>query len=250
MWFWVGDWSAARHRAYTATGELPESRIGIPTASIYGIWSVAHLWQLKEIPSSGHPYAVGGRDSDRAFSSLWPRREAASLRLVGPRVARAGARSRSRRRLSEGGLKELFHNKCCHKFAALARLWQHLQMSRGSGHIERSIQSLIERMRTNEHSRTAVPINSWVIVGEVFRPRSLFMRDWHWQPTVAQRKAVARAMHSFVHKFPQFALLGGQGRKKLYLYDTTDPDSVLWAQMTLASKDHVPFMSVKGSQKA
>ena len=45
MWFWVGDWSAARHRADTATGELPESRIGIPTASIYGIiWSVEHLW--------------------------------------------------------------------------------------------------------------------------------------------------------------------------------------------------------------
>ena len=56
-------------------------------------------------------------------------------------------------------------------------------------------------------------------------------------------------MHSFVLKFPQFALLGGQGRKRLYLYDTTDPDSVLWAQMTVASKDHVPFMSVKGSHK-
>jgi hypothetical protein len=123
-------------------------------------------------------------------------------------------------------------------------------MSRGSGRIERSIQSLIERMQTNEHSRTAVLINSWVIVGEVFRPRSLFMRDWHWKPTVAQRKAVARAMHSFVRKFPQFALLGGQGRKKLYLYDTTDPDSVLWAQMTVASKDHVPFMSVKGSRES
>ena len=57
-------------------------------------------------------------------------------------------------------------------------------------------------------------------------------------------------MHSFVRKFPQFALLGGQGRKKLYLYDTTDPDSVLWAQMTVASKDHVPFMSVKGSRES
>jgi hypothetical protein len=149
-----------------------------------------------------------------------------------------------------GRIKGIVPHLVLSRLAALARLWQHLQMSRGSGHIERSIQSLIERMRTNERSRTAVLINSWVIVGEVFRPRSLFMRDWHWQPTVAQRKAVARAMHSFVHKFPQFALLGGQGRKKLYLYDTTDPDSVLWAQMTLASKDHVPFMSVKGSQKA
>jgi hypothetical protein len=123
-------------------------------------------------------------------------------------------------------------------------------MSRGSGRIERSIQSLIERLQTNEHSRTAVLINSWVIVGEVFRPRSLFMRDWHWKPTVAQRKAVARAMHSFVRKFPQFALLGGQGMEEALPLRRDRPRQLSVGSDDVASKDHVPFMNVKGSRES
>jgi hypothetical protein len=97
-------------------------------------------------------------------------------------------------------------------------------MGRGSGRIERGIQSLIEKEQSREN-RMAVLISSWVIAGQVFRPPGWC---WNWHPTEAERKAVARAMHSFVRKFPQFALLGGHGRKRLYLYDTTDPDSVLW----------------------
>jgi hypothetical protein len=37
-------------------------------------------------------------------------------------------------------------------------------------------------------------------------------------------------MHSFVRKFPQFALMGGQGRADLLLYDTTDLESIAWAK--------------------
>ena len=48
----------------------------------------------------------------------------------------------------------------------------------------------------------------------------LYKYSWvHWTPTRAQRKAMIRAMRSFVTKFPQYALMGGMGRKPLYLYD-------------------------------
>ena len=55
----------------------------------------------------------------------------------------------------------------------------------------------------------------------------------------AQRKAVSRAMHSFVRKHPQYALTGGQGRKRLYLYEPSDPLSTMWAKMSVEQRDHV-----------
>jgi hypothetical protein len=64
--------------------------------------------------------------------------------------------------------------------------------------------------------------------------------DWDF-PSKAQRKSVVRAMHSFVRKHPEFALMGGQGRKQLYLYEAADPDSVAWAQTSVATKQHVSF---------
>lgn len=42
-------------------------------------------------------------------------------------------------------------------------------------------------------------------------------------------------MRSFVRKHPQYALTGGQGRKRLYLYEPSDPVSVTWAKMTVES---------------
>jgi hypothetical protein len=42
--------------------------------------------------------------------------------------------------------------------------------------------------------------------------------------TMAMRKAIVRAMHSFVRKYPQYALAGGKGRSELYLYDPSMSD--------------------------
>jgi hypothetical protein len=59
--------------------------------------------------------------------------------------------------------------------------------------------------------------------------------------------AVNRAMKSFVRKFPRFALAGGQGRKRLFLYDTANPNSVAWAQAAVAHKrGFVAYCQVKG----
>jgi hypothetical protein len=62
-----------------------------------------------------------------------------------------------------------------------------------------------------------------------------------WQPTLAQRKAVTRAMRTFVRKHPQYALTGGQGRRELYLYDTADPLSVLWAKLNVERRQRNPI---------
>jgi hypothetical protein len=40
-------------------------------------------------------------------------------------------------------------------------------------------------------------------------------------------------MHSFVRKFPQYALTGGKGHKRLYLYEPGDPLSSMWARMSV-----------------
>jgi hypothetical protein len=39
--------------------------------------------------------------------------------------------------------------------------------------------------------------------------------------------------------------MGGQGRKRLYLYDTTDPTSVAWAKASVKSKGMVARCEVK-----
>jgi hypothetical protein len=121
-------------------------------------------------------------------------------------------------------------------------------MSRGLGHIERIIQKTILDAQIDRYSqgqKIPVMMNSWHVVGAAFRPPIL---DWSvWTPNRSQELAVNRAMHSFVRKFPQFALMGGQGRKRLILYDTTDRESVAWATANMHSKDFVPLLAVKKS---
>jgi hypothetical protein len=111
-------------------------------------------------------------------------------------------------------------------------------MSRGLGRIERTIQ---EAIRRDETSEIGVLISSWHVVGDLFHPGYATNEHLSWEPSRTQQAAVARAMRSFVRKFPRFALMGGQGRKRLFLYDTTDPDSVAWAQANLASRTPVPY---------
>jgi hypothetical protein len=52
-------------------------------------------------------------------------------------------------------------------------------------------------------------------------------------PTIAQQKAVSRALRSIVRKYPQYALTGGNGTKRLVIYEPADPLSVIGAQLTV-----------------
>jgi hypothetical protein len=91
------------------------------------------------------------------------------------------------------------------------------------GKIERAIADEIAEAERREMS---VLITSWGLTCTVFD-------SWDSPLTLAQRKAVTRAMHSFVRKHQQYALMGGQGRRELYLYDAADPASVMWTKLNV-----------------
>jgi hypothetical protein len=110
-------------------------------------------------------------------------------------------------------------------------------MSKGLGRIEQVIQRSVKRDLAREGLHGSVLISSWHIVDKVYS---------NWRPSRAQQLAVNRAMKSFVRKFPRFALAGGQGRKRLFLYDTANPNSVAWAQATMATKGPVAYCQVEG----
>jgi hypothetical protein len=84
-------------------------------------------------------------------------------------------------------------------------------MSKGLGKIERAIAAEIAR---------AAKLDAFIGKPGSARgcwPVSMSLMAHHdWEPTNAQRKAVLHAMHTFTKKFPRYALMGGQGRKKLY----------------------------------
>src|SRR5229473_1210393 len=100
-------------------------------------------------------------------------------------------------------------------------------MNRGLGRVEQSIlQKVTEPGFRGE--KPTVHVSTWHVMDcfpKASRP------GFAWGGFVnekAARKAAVRAMHSFVRKFPQYGLMGGKGRSKLYLYDRTDPVSVRW----------------------
>jgi hypothetical protein len=99
------------------------------------------------------------------------------------------------------------------------------------GKIERAIWAAIAEAAAFGGA-SSVLITSWSLVRDVYRPEGwVSLVNGDWEPTMAQRKAVTRAMHSFVGKHRQYALTGGQGRRVLYLVDTADPVSEMWAKL-------------------
>ena len=88
-------------------------------------------------------------------------------------------------------------------------------MSRGLGRIERAILAVIER---EAEEGFGLMLCAEDLAQEIYRSKAL--------PTRAQVISVLRAMHSFTRKFPQYALAGGKGRERLWLYDRSDPRSV------------------------
>jgi hypothetical protein len=112
--------------------------------------------------------------------------------------------------------------------------WE-LIMSRGLGRIERWIAEKIEQHRNRRRHGSRFPpsvlVSSSHLAYCYLDEATLCDDKSPWLTTAAQRKAVVRAMHSFVRKFPQYALMGGQGRKELYLYEPADPLSTVWAEL-------------------
>ena len=64
----------------------------------------------------------------------------------------------------------------------------------------------------------AFHLSSGELAIAVYRPKDDF--GGTGSCTLAQGKAVSRAMHSFVRKHQQYALVGGRGRKSLYGFVT------------------------------
>jgi hypothetical protein len=90
------------------------------------------------------------------------------------------------------------------------------------GRIERRILEFVER---DEHLvRAGQGFGADEIVSVVYG-------CWpHRDPTRAEYVSTLRAMHSFVRKFPKYALIGGKGGTPLVLYDTSYPQSVAAAK--------------------
>jgi hypothetical protein len=108
-------------------------------------------------------------------------------------------------------------------------------VSRGLGRIERVIAAEIAGAAGH---RMAVHLSSGQLAIAVYRPKDDF--GGTGRCTLAQGTAISRAMHSFVRKHQQYALAGGRGRKSLYLYETADPVSVMWAKLSVKHRRFVP----------
>jgi hypothetical protein len=81
-------------------------------------------------------------------------------------------------------------------------------MSRGLGHVERTILRMVERKR---RTRQRVHFDWWDIEKKACPAR---------EPATNFRRrhgAVLRAMHSFVRKHPAYVLIGGKGTNQLLL---------------------------------
>jgi hypothetical protein len=118
-------------------------------------------------------------------------------------------------------------------------------MSRGLRRIERVI---VAKIAGDAGHRMAVHLSSGQLAIAVYRPKDDFSGTGRC--TLAQGKAVSRAMRSFVRKHQQYALAGDQGRKSLYLYDTADPVNVMWAKLSVKHRHHVPQLEAQEALSA
>jgi hypothetical protein len=99
------------------------------------------------------------------------------------------------------------------------------------GRIERIIYAEVNHRDPTGEKKTVL-VSSWELSSDYTLPG--YQSGWEWTPSRSRRKAVVRAMHSFVRKYPEYALVGGQGRGILYLYEKGDPLSEFWARLRVA----------------
>src|SRR6516165_2979541 len=124
-------------------------------------------------------------------------------------------------------------------------------MSRGLGRIEQAILRAIEDEKSHTSGifsgRYPLKLSSRVLLDECYP--ELARKTWGYikeppPPTMAQKKAVNRALRSIVRRYPRYALMGGKGRKPSYLYEPADPRSVMWAKLTVERREFVSLSDV------
>ena len=121
-------------------------------------------------------------------------------------------------------------------------------MSRGPGRLERAILDQIESDKAPDRygQSGVVLISSWDLA-YIYQPPSSVDPSASWHPknaTPAQRKAVIRAMHSFVRKFPQYAIGGGKGRGRQIIYEPGDPLSATLLRLENLGKRVFPYVTL------
>jgi hypothetical protein len=123
-------------------------------------------------------------------------------------------------------------------------------VSRGPGHIERAILRAIERNKVGFDGKSKpLRLTSWQVIWDCY-PEAR-QTTWERPPaTMAQQKAISRALHSIVRKHPQYALIGGNGRKRLCLYEPADPLSALWAKLTVERHAFVSLSDAEATARS
>jgi hypothetical protein len=93
--------------------------------------------------------------------------------------------------------------------------------------------------RDNSMSRGLGRLERLILQKSSQRPVCLLCKNLA-SDAATSRKAMARALHSFVRKFPHYALRGGLGRHHpLVLYDPTDELSERLASMSSKRRDPI-----------
>jgi hypothetical protein len=125
-------------------------------------------------------------------------------------------------------------------------------MSRGLGRLERFILAKLEEVDSHGN-RPPASAQATMLARDFYEPADWYTNGGNrgphempalYVPTPAQRKAMTHAFHSFVRKHPQYALMGGNGRKTLLLYEPADPVSTAWAKAMLTRR-FVSYMEAR-----
>ena len=117
-------------------------------------------------------------------------------------------------------------------------------MSRGLGRIQLAILASIElskQVGMKEGRETSINLTAWTLAYNCFEPR---LGRLGWTPSRWQIEACTRAMHSFVRKFPQYALTSRRSRQGIVLYEIGDQVTAgLCARMGMETKGNPPIRS-------
>jgi hypothetical protein len=131
-------------------------------------------------------------------------------------------------------------------------------MSRGLGVTERAVAACIARCKQRsartdafytaagqELPKKHVHVSAWAVCMQINPLPPGELREWK-RPTEAQLKAAKRAMHSFAQKFPEYGVVSGKGgRGRLYLYESGDKLSAMWAKLGSQSSRGVTLDDVR-----
>jgi hypothetical protein len=115
-------------------------------------------------------------------------------------------------------------------------------LNRGLGRIQLAILASIESSKQlgMKGTETSINLTAWTLAYNCFEPR---LGRLGWTPSRSQIEACTRAMHSFVRKFPQYALTSRRSRQGIVLYEIGDQVTAVWAKMDMETKGNPTIRS-------